>query len=200
MSPTIFSLLNISLCLTTKHFFRHNYTKGILRSISFWQDDVTERQHISLVCSYMVNKWHAENQSSSSRGQQNWAKNSEIRYITVSVTQWRPHTSAFSWSKKEVPRDVRNSKDPKTWQVQEWMVSPLEQMQDPCGTGPGIQRSKRLVFACRTRCKYPMETSRNKVITPKTAIRSTLVTMSRLSEMSDQWRVSLYMMMSQNVM
>ena len=29
-------------------------------------------------------------------------------------------------SKIEVPRGVRNSKDPYTWQVQEWIVSTLE--------------------------------------------------------------------------
>ena len=34
-------------------------------------------------------------------------------------------------SKIEVPRDVRNSKGPQTWQVQERMVSTLEQMQVP---------------------------------------------------------------------
>ena len=30
-----------------------------------------------------------------------------------------------------VPRGVRNSKGPKTWQVQEWMVSAFEQIQVP---------------------------------------------------------------------
>ena len=55
-------------------------------------------------------------------------------------------------SKIEVPRDVRNSKGPQTWQVQERMVSTLEQMQVPNGTGPGVRRSKRPLLASRTRC------------------------------------------------
>ena len=54
-------------------------------------------------------------------------------------------------SKIEVPWDVRNSKGPWTRQVQERMVSTLEQMQVPNGTGPGVRRSKR-VLASRTRC------------------------------------------------
>ena len=54
--------------------------------------------------------------------------------------------------KIEVPRDVRNSKGPYTWQVQERMVSTLEQMQVPNGTGPGVRRSKRPLLASRTRC------------------------------------------------
>ena len=32
------------------------------------------------------------------------------------------------------------------------MVSTLEQMQVPKGTGPGVRRSKRPLFASRTRC------------------------------------------------
>ena len=37
-------------------------------------------------------------------------------------------------------------------------------------------------------------------MTSKTVIRSSSVTKTRSSEMSDQWRVSLYMIMCQNVM
>ena len=72
------------------------------------------------------------------------------------------------------------------------MVSTSEQMQVPNGTGPGVRRSKRPLFASRTRCKCP--------VTSKMEIRSSSVTMSRLGEMSDQWRVLLLMIMSQNVM
>ena len=39
------------------------------------------------------------------------------------------------------------------WKVQERMVSTLEQMQVPNGTGPGVRRSKRPLLASRTRCK-----------------------------------------------
>ena len=45
-----------------------------------------------------------------------------------------------------------------------------------------------------------MESSQNKVITSKTVIRSNSVTSSRFSEMSEQLRVPLYMIISQNVM
>ena len=37
-------------------------------------------------------------------------------------------------------------------QVQERMVSTLEQMQVPNGTGPGVRRSNRPLLASRTRC------------------------------------------------
>ena len=56
-------------------------------------------------------------------------------------------------SKLEVPRDVRNSKGPYTWQVQERMVSTLEQTQVPNGTGPDVRRSKRPLLASRTHKK-----------------------------------------------
>ena len=32
------------------------------------------------------------------------------------------------------------------------MISTLEQMQVPNGTGPGVRRSKRPLLACHTRC------------------------------------------------
>ena len=59
---------------------------------------------------------------------------------------------AYRINKIEVPRDVRNTKGPYTLQVQERMVSTLEQMQVPNGTGPGVRRSKRPLLASRTRC------------------------------------------------
>ena len=43
----------------------------------------------------------------------------------------------------------------------------LIQMQAPDGTGPGARRSKRPMFASRTRCKCSLETSRNKEMTSK---------------------------------
>ena len=58
----------------------------------------------------------------------------------------------------------------------------------PNGTGPGVRRSKRRLLASRTRCKCPKETSRNGN-NVRTVIRSSLVTRSRFSEMSDQLRV-----------
>ena len=51
----------------------------------------------------------------------------------------------------------------------------------------GVRKRKHPLLASCTRCKYSMETSLNLVI------RSKLVTRSRVGEMSDQWRMSLYM-------
>ena len=39
------------------------------------------------------------------------------------------------------------------------MVSTLEQMQVPNGTGPGVRRSKRPLLASRTRCNVPWKPS-----------------------------------------
>ena len=67
-------------------------------------------------------------------------------------------------------------------------------------TGPGVQRSKCPLLDSRTRYKYSVETFWNLVIWQKSVIRSSAVTKARVSEMSDQWRVSLYMVMPKNVM
>ena len=66
------------------------------------------------------------------------------------------------------------------------MVSLLEQMQVPNGTGPGVRRSDVLCWLAAPVVNV-METSQCKVITSKTVMRSSSVTMSRLSEMSYQW-------------
>ena len=54
------------------------------------------------------------------------------------------------------------------------MVSTLEQMQVPNGTGPGVRRSKRPLLASRTRCNVLCEPPKfgNKV---KIGNKSTLV-------------------------
>ena len=44
--------------------------------------------------------------------------------------------------KIKVPMDIRNSKS-EIWQVLERLVSTLEHMQVPKGTGPGVQRNER---------------------------------------------------------
>ena len=44
------------------------------------------------------------------------------------------------------------TQSPITWQVQMKIVSTLEQMQVPNGTGPDIRWSKRPLLASRTRC------------------------------------------------
>ena len=79
------------------------------------------------------------------------------------------------------------------------MVSTLEQMQVPNGTGPGVRRSKRPLLACRTCCNVLWKPP-NSVIRSKSVFKSSSVINSQIGVMSDQLRVSLYMVMSQNVM
>ena len=79
------------------------------------------------------------------------------------------------------------------------MVSTLEQMQVPNRTGPGVRRSKRPLYASRTRYNVPWNLQ-NLVIRSKSVIKSSSVIRSQIGVMSDQLRVSLYMVMSQNVM
>ena len=64
---------------------------------------------------------------------------------------------------------------------------------------PGVWKSKRHLLASRYRCECSMETFRNLVIKSKSVIRSSSVTRSQFCEMSVQWRMSLYMVMFQNV-
>ena len=68
-----------------------------------------------------------------------------------------------------------------TWQVQERMVSTLEQMLVPNGIGLGVPRSKRPLLACRT-LQIFHGTSRNLV---KVGVRSSSVSWFTISEMSD---------------
>ena len=79
------------------------------------------------------------------------------------------------------------------------MVSTIEQMQVPNGTGPGVRRSKRPLLASRTRCNVLWKPKQfgNK---SKLVLKSSSVINSQIGVMSDQLRVSLYMVMSQNVM
>ena len=79
------------------------------------------------------------------------------------------------------------------------MVSTLEQMQVPNGTGPGARRSKRPLLASRTRYNVLWKPPKfgNKV---KIGSKSSSVINSQIGVMSDQLRMSLYMFMSQNVM
>ena len=79
------------------------------------------------------------------------------------------------------------------------MVSTLEQMQVPNGTGPGVRRSKRPLLASRTRCNVPWKPPKfgNKV---KIGIKVQFGNKFAIGVMSVQLRMSLYMVMSQNVM
>ena len=79
------------------------------------------------------------------------------------------------------------------------MVSTLEQMQVPNGTGPGVGRTKRPLLASRTRCNVLWKPPKfgNKV---KIGNKVQFGNKFAIGVMSDQLRVSLYMVMSQNVM
>ena len=79
------------------------------------------------------------------------------------------------------------------------MVSTLEQMQVPNGTGPGVRRRKRPLLASHTRCNVLWKPP-NSVIRSKSVLKSSLVISSQIGVMSDRLRVSLHMVMSQNVM
>ena len=102
-------------------------------------------------------------------------------------------------SKLEVPRDVRNFKSV-NMKVQEKMVSTLEQMQVPNGTGTSDRRSKCPFFASRACSNVLWKSLRNLVIRSKSVIRPSSVIRAQIGKLSDQLRVSLFMVMSQNVM
>ena len=68
----------------------------------------------------------------------------------------------------------------------------IEQIQVPNRTGRSARRSKRPLLVSRFCCKCSMKTSWNLVIRYNSVIRSRSVSRSRFSEMSDQWKVSLY--------
>ena len=60
--------------------------------------------------------------------------------------------------KREVPRDVRNSKVRKQDKVRRDWSRHKNTCKSQSGTGPGVRRSKRPLLECRTRCKCSMET------------------------------------------
>ena len=72
-------------------------------------------------------------------------------------------------------------------------------MQVPNGTGPGVRRSKRPLLASRTHCNVLWKPPKfgNKV---KIGKKVQFGISSQIGIMSDQLSVSLYMVMSQNVM
>ena len=79
------------------------------------------------------------------------------------------------------------------------MASTLEQMQVQNGTGPGVRRSKRPLLASRTCCNVLRKPPKfgHKI---KIGNKVKFAISSQIGVMSDQLRVSLYMVMSQNVM
>ena len=65
-----------------------------------------------------------------------------------------------------------------------------------------LQRNKRSLLACNIPCKYFIESPWNLVKTSNSvnSYRPSSVTRSLVTVVSDQWRVSLHMVMLQNVM
>ena len=100
-------------------------------------------------------------------------------------------------SKIEVPRDVQNSKGPYTCQVQERMVSTLEknaQMgQDQVSVGVSV------LYRLSTSVAMFYGSLQNLVIRSKSVIKTSSVISSQICVMSDQLRVSLNMVISQNI-
>ena len=86
---------------------------------------------------------------------------------------------------------------PKTWQAQEKIVTTLEQMQIPNATGPGV-RSKRLLLASRTTCNALWKSS--EICNNVKICNKVQVGYKFIGVMSYQLRVSLFTVMSQNVM
>ena len=85
-------------------------------------------------------------------------------------------------SSGDICLDIRTHASPK---VQSW-------------TGPGVRRSKRPLLACRTRWKCSLETSHNEVKV-KFGNKVQISKGSEIGVMSHQWRVSLYMVILQNI-
>ena len=79
------------------------------------------------------------------------------------------------------------------------MVSTLEQMQVPNGTGPGAGGVSVLCWLAAPVAMFHGNLH-NSVIRSKSVLKSSSVINSQIGVMSDQLRVSLYMVMSQNVM
>ena len=79
------------------------------------------------------------------------------------------------------------------------MVSTLEQMQAPNGTGPGVRRISVLCWLAAPVAMF-YGNLQNSVIRSKSVLKSSSVINTQIGVMSDQLRVSWYMVMSQNVM
>ena len=61
-------------------------------------------------------------------------------------------------NKREVPRDVRNSKVRRQDKFRRDWSRHKNTFKSQRGTGPGFRRSKRPLLACHTRCIFSMET------------------------------------------
>ena len=79
------------------------------------------------------------------------------------------------------------------------MVSTLEQMQVPNGTGPGVRGVNVLSWLAAPVAMFYGH-FQNLAIRSKSVLKSSSVINSQIGVMSNQLRVSLYMVMSKNVM
>ena len=101
-----------------------------------------------------------------------------------------PHNDLFvklptmkGLSKIKVPGDVQS---PEIWQVYEELVSALEKIHIVNMIGSGVRSGKRPLLSSRVRCLCSMEIYRNLVRMSELAMRSSSVTISRVSVISDQ--------------
>ena len=97
--------------------------------------------------------------------------------------------------KIEIPRDVRTLKSGNMTISKHDLNIRKNAIKNR--TEPGARRSKHPLFAHRYPLQCSMETSRNLV---KSVIRTSSVMRPQIGVMSHQLRVSLYMIISQNVM
>ena len=97
---------------------------------------------------------------------------------------------------KKKYRGMFEIQHPETWLVSERLISTLKHMHVPYGTWPAVQRSKVHLLAWYTYCKIlwkPLDILLNRT---NSIIRSRSVKKKqRVGVISDQWRMSRYMIM-----
>ena len=100
---------------------------------------------------------------------------------------WTCCARIFNKAKKKYRGMFEIQKSPETWQVQECVVSTLEQMHIPNGTWPGVRRSKRPLLASRARCKCSIEPSRNYEVKSKSTISGSFWIKVLFNQRSSPW-------------
>ena len=110
-----------------------------------------------------------------------------IIHLTLFLCSWKQNRSTEGCLKFKIQKHVKFRRG--------WS----QHKNKPRAEQDQVSGGKRPLLSSRFRCKCPIETSQNLVIRYKSVIRSSLVTRSRFSEMSDQWKVSLFMVMPKNV-
>ena len=100
---------------------------------------------------------------------------------------WSSYASTFDDKQKSKCRGKFEIQSQEIWPAHEILVSTLEKIQVPNGTGPGVRRSNRPLLSWLTRCKSSIETSSN-LVNSVHVIRYSSVTRWRFSVMFNQRR------------